>query len=47
MKLLDEQQYTGAEWRISIYGKSMEEWHKLGKWLIKHKLYSNNVRWMI
>ncbi|CAD8175933.1 unnamed protein product [Paramecium pentaurelia] len=47
MDQLEQQQYIGCEWRISIYGKSMEEWHKLGKWLIKNKLYSSKVRWMV
>lgn len=37
----------GSEWRISIYGKQMEEWHRLSKWLVRHKLYSAHVRWMI
>lgn len=44
---LEEAKYVGCEWRLSIYGKSMVEWHKLGKWLVKYKLYSNKVRWMI
>ncbi len=37
----------GCEWRLSIYGKSMMEWHKLSKWIVKYKLYSSRVRWMI
>lgn len=27
---LEQQKFVGCEWRVSIYGKSMEEWHKLG-----------------
>ena len=45
--MLDDQQFIGCEWRISISGKSMEEWHKLGKWFVKNKLYSAKVRWLI
>ena len=44
---LEDGEYVGCEWRMSIYGKSMEEWHKLAKWLVKYKLYSSRVRWMI
>ena len=47
INMLDDQQFIGCEWRISISGKSMEEWHKLGKWFVKNKLYSAKVRWLI
>ena len=47
INMLDDQQFIGCEWRISISGKSMEEWHKLGKWFVKNKLYSSKVRWLI
>ncbi|KAG8926384.1 AMP deaminase [Tulasnella sp. 408] len=36
-----------VEWRISIYGRSKEEWGKLAKWVVNHKLYSHNVRWLV
>jgi AMP deaminase len=36
-----------CEWRISIYGRSPDEWDKLAKWVINHKLYSHNVRWLV
>jgi AMP deaminase len=36
-----------VEWRISIYGRSRDEWDKLAKWVIENKLVSNNVRWLI
>ena len=36
-----------VEWRISIYGKSIDEWDKLAAWVIKNKLVSHNVRWLI
>ncbi|XP_025100390.1 AMP deaminase 2-like isoform X4 [Pomacea canaliculata] len=44
---LEESKYQNAEFRLSIYGKSRDEWDKLAKWAIKHKVYSDNVRWMI
>lgn len=36
-----------CEWRISIYGRSLDEWDKLAKWVVGNKLYSHNVRWLI
>lgn len=36
-----------CEWRISIYGRSLDEWDKLAKWVVNNKLYSHNVRWLI
>lgn len=36
-----------VEWRISIYGKSIDEWDKLAAWVVDNKLFSHNVRWLI
>ena len=36
-----------VEWRISIYGKSLDEWDKLSAWVVENKLFSSNVRWLI
>ena len=36
-----------AEYRISIYGRSEDEWDKLADWVVEHKLFSHNVRWLI
>ena len=36
-----------AEWRISIYGRELDEWDKLAAWVVDHKLFSPNVRWLI
>ena len=36
-----------VEWRISIYGRSLEEWDKLAAWVVDNKLFSHNVRWLI
>ncbi|XP_015175667.1 PREDICTED: AMP deaminase 2-like isoform X1 [Polistes dominula] len=44
---LEESKYQNAELRLSIYGKSPEEWDKLAKWAIQSDVYSDNVRWLI
>ncbi|VVC27125.1 AMP deaminase,Adenosine/AMP deaminase domain,Metal-dependent hydrolase,Adenosine/AMP deaminase [Cinara cedri] len=44
---LEESKYQNAELRLSIYGKSRDEWDKLAKWAISNKVYSDNVRWLI
>ena len=33
--------------RLSIYGSKPDEWDKLAKWAVEHKVYSDNVRWII
>ena len=47
MEQLEENKYQHAELRISVYGKSREEWTKLAAWAVKHNVYSRNVRWLI
>lgn len=44
---LESSKYQMVEWRISIYGRSMDEWDKLAAWVVDHKLFSHNVRWLI
>jgi len=44
---LEFSKYQNTEPRISIYGRSMDEWDKLAKWAVKNKVYSDNVRWLI
>ena len=44
---LESSKYQMVEWRISIYGRSLDEWDKLAGWVIDNKLYSPNVRWLI
>ncbi|CAG5106165.1 Similar to AMPD2: AMP deaminase 2 (Homo sapiens) [Cotesia congregata] len=44
---LEESKYQNAELRLSIYGKSADEWDKLANWAIKGDVYSDNVRWLI
>jgi AMP deaminase len=47
MEDLEESKYQNAEYRLSIYGMSLNEWDKLAKWAINNKMFSDNVRWMI
>ncbi|XP_017474291.1 PREDICTED: AMP deaminase 2 isoform X3 [Rhagoletis zephyria] len=44
---LEESKYQNAELRLSIYGKSPDEWKKLAKWAIDYNVHSTNVRWLI
>ncbi|KAF2109545.1 AMP deaminase 3 [Lophiotrema nucula] len=44
---LESSKYQFVEWRISIYGRSLEEWDKLAAWVVDNKLFSPNVRWLI
>lgn len=47
MSDLEESKYQFAEYRLSIYGKSIHEWDKLAKWAVDNKVYSDQVRWLI
>ncbi|QPG75146.1 AMP deaminase [Brettanomyces nanus] len=44
---LEASKYQMAEYRISIYGRSIDEWDKLASWVIDNKLFSHNVRWLV
>ncbi|KAL7942705.1 hypothetical protein V8C42DRAFT_347713 [Trichoderma barbatum] len=44
---LEASKYQMVEWRLSIYGKSLDEWDKLAAWVVDNKLFSQNVRWLI
>ncbi|EED15958.1 AMP deaminase Amd1, putative [Talaromyces stipitatus ATCC 10500] len=44
---LESSKYQMAEWRISIYGRSVDEWDRLAAWVVDNKLFSPNVRWLI
>ncbi|KAJ4344920.1 AMP deaminase [Ascochyta clinopodiicola] len=44
---LESSKYQFVEWRISIYGRDLEEWDKLAAWVVDNKLFSPNVRWLI
>ncbi|XP_053083228.1 AMP deaminase 2 isoform X5 [Pangasianodon hypophthalmus] len=47
MSDLEESKYQNAELRLSIYGRSRDEWDKLAEWAVTHSVYSHNVRWLI
>ncbi|QYS94077.1 AMP deaminase [Trichoderma simmonsii] len=44
---LESSKYQMVEWRISIYGKSIDEWDRLAAWVVDNKLFSHNVRWLV
>eukprot|EP00808_Paulinella_micropora_P019542 g9322.t1 len=39
--------YQCAEPRVSIYGKSRDEWDKLATWIVDNKLFNPKVCWMV
>lgn len=47
MNDVEQSKYQNCEWRVSIYGRSVDEWDKLAKWIINNDLFSHNVRWLI
>jgi AMP deaminase len=44
---LEASKYQMVEWRVSIYGRSRDEWDKLSRWVVNNKLFSHTVRWVI
>ncbi|SGZ49888.1 CIC11C00000004389 [Sungouiella intermedia] len=44
---LEASKYQMVELRISIYGRSRDEWSKLSSWIVDNNLFSHNVRWLI
>nr|XP_002121216.3 AMP deaminase 2 isoform X1 [Ciona intestinalis] len=44
---LEDSKYQQSELRLSVYGRSKDEWLKLAQWAVKHRVYSDNVRWLI
>ncbi|KZF23839.1 AMP deaminase [Xylona heveae TC161] len=47
MSDVESSKYQMVEWRISIYGRSLDEWDKLAAWVVDNRLFSPNVRWLI
>ncbi|WAR05356.1 AMPD2-like protein, partial [Mya arenaria] len=43
MNDLEDSKYQNSELRLSVYGKSRDEWDKLAKWAVEHRVYSDNV----
>lgn len=44
---LQASRYQMAEYRLSIYGRSIDEWDKLAAWVVDNNLHSDNVRWLV
>ncbi|XP_041835765.1 AMP deaminase 2-like isoform X2 [Melanotaenia boesemani] len=44
---LEESKYQNSELRLSIYGRSRDEWDNLAQWAVRHRVYSDNVRWLV
>lgn len=44
---LENSKYQNCEYRISVYGRSLDEWDKLASWVIDNKVISHNVRWLV
>ena len=44
---LRDSKYQYSEYRLSIYGKSPNEWDVLSEWICDHNLHCTNSRWMI
>lgn len=44
---LEQSKYQMVEYRVSIYGRSLDEWDKLAAWVVDNHLFSANVRWLI
>ena len=44
---LEASKYQLAEWRVSIYGRNLNEWERLAKWFYTNRLTHFNVRWLI
>eukprot|EP00939_MAST-03C_sp_MAST-3C-sp1_P000557 g557.t1 len=44
---LELNKYSYSEPRVSVYGRSENEFHVLGQWYYDHDLASKNIRWMV
>lgn len=44
---LEDSKYQHAEPRLSIYGRTKDEWDNLAKWAITNDVWSPNARLMI
>ena len=47
MSDLEDSKYQKAELRISVYGRSRDEWDKLADWAYDNEIYSDHVRWLV
>lgn len=44
---LESSKYQMVEWRISVYGRTPDEWERLAQWVVENRLFSHNVRWLV
>ena len=44
---LQDAKYTNLEFRISVYGRIVDEWDKLAGWAVSNNVYSDHNRWLI
>jgi AMP deaminase len=44
---LTASKYQMAEYRLSIYGRNVNEWSKLAEWVVGNNMYCDNVRWLV
>ncbi|KAK4534250.1 hypothetical protein CDCA_CDCA01G0275 [Cyanidium caldarium] len=44
---LAENKYSHVEPRVSIYGRKRDEWDRLASWFRRHRIYSDNARWLV
>jgi len=47
IKDAEANKYVMMEPRVSIYGRDIKEWGKLGRWYCSFQVASPNIRWMI
>lgn len=43
----EDSKYLYSEYRISIYGRSINEWNVLSEWIVNNDLKSDHIRWLI
>ena len=44
---LDDAKYVNLELRLSVYGRSLNEWDKLAQWAVSNDVHSDHNRWLI
>ncbi|KAL0234637.1 hypothetical protein PCE1_001673 [Barthelona sp. PCE] len=47
MRRLESEKYQHSEMSLTIFGSNINEWDRLARWFVKHKVASRNVRWVI
>lgn len=43
----EKQKYCFSEYRISVYGRSADEWRVLSEWAVDNALFSTHIKWII